>query len=151
LYTPLMCFFFAGLFVLPDSLKPWRVAIVLFFCFSTYVLFSWWCWWYGGSFGARVYIDFYGLFALVLAGFWSKFFQALKHLYRYTVIGLSALFVLLNIFQTYQYKRGIIHYDSMTREKYWAVFLKLGDETRQSDHFLKAPDYDKARRGEKEN
>jgi hypothetical protein len=150
LYTPLMTFFFAGLFVLPEGLKSWRLSIILFFCFSTYVIFSWWCWWYGGGYGARSYIDFYGLFALTLAAFWNKFMPSGKRIYKYATGIVTSLVILLNLFQTYQYKRGVIHFDSMTKEKYWAVFLRLGDETTKSDYLLKAPDYDKARRGEKE-
>ena len=34
---------------------------LLFFVLVTYILSSWWSWFYGCSFGLRAYIDFYGL------------------------------------------------------------------------------------------
>jgi hypothetical protein len=144
-YTPVMCFFFAGLWVMPERLKFWRLSILLFFCLSTYMLFCWWCWWYGGSFGMRTYIDYYGLFALPLAAFleWS-----LSGRFRYSFGILTSILILLNLFQTYQYKRGVIHYDSMSRAKYWAVFLRLGEQTTESDKYLRPPDYAKAMKGE---
>ena len=35
-----------------------------------------------------------------------------------------ALLITLNVFQTYQYVRGYIHWDGMTKATYWAVFLR---------------------------
>jgi hypothetical protein len=150
-YSPVFILFFAGLFLMRGALKNWKMAILLFYVPMTYIVFSWWCWWYGGGYGMRAYIDFYGLFALPIAAVLLAAKSSGKQLHVYTLGVVCSLFLLLNIFQTYQCKRNIIHYDSMTREKYWSVFLRLGPETSLSDHFLKAPDYKKAKLGQKED
>ena len=146
IYTPIMILFFAGLFFMSELVKKWRIAIILFYVFITYILFSWWCWWYGGSFGLRAYIDFYGLFAIPIAAITHKAVCSRK-IYRSLLLVVYCVFCLLNITQTYQSKRNIIHYDSMTRKKYWAVFLQFGNQTDDSNYLLKIPDYDKARQG----
>lgn len=149
-YTPIMILFFVGLFFLKNELKKWSFAVPLFFVFITYILFSWWCWWYGGSFGVRAYIDFYGLFALPIAAVLNATLNAKKKLNYYLLLFACSLLLVLNCIQTYQFKRNIIHYDSMTKEKYWAVFLRFGKATDDSDYLLKAPDYAKAMIGEDE-
>ena len=58
----------------------------------------------------------------------------------------------LNLFQTRQAQEGIIHYDSMTWEAYKKGFLKLAPTIQpyEIDPYLKHPDYDAARRGERD-
>jgi hypothetical protein len=43
---------------------------------------------------------------------------------RRAVATVFGLLIALNVFQTYQYVRGYIHWDGMTRATYWAVFLR---------------------------
>ncbi|MBA3705195.1 MAG: glycosyltransferase family 39 protein [Bacteroidetes bacterium] len=148
IYTPVMVLFFVGLFFMNGALKKWRMAIIIFYIVITYILFSWWCWWYGGSFGLRAYIDFYGLFAIPIAALIHQS-KSNKKLYC-VLLSFCGIFLFLNIAQTYQAKRNIIHYDSMTSQKYRAVFLKFGKETDYSNHLLQRPDYDKAKSGQDE-
>jgi hypothetical protein len=150
LYSPLFLLFFGGWFWLKGPLLKWRAAILLFYGVMTYVVFSWWCWWYGGGYGMRAYVDFYGLFALPVAAALHAIWQARNNWYPRVLFPLCVLLLLLNITQTYQCKRNIIHYDSMTRAAYWARFIRFDDETDYTRSLLKAPDYDKAKRGEEE-
>ena len=60
-----------------------------------------------------------------------------------------ALLVCLNIFQMEQYWRGILHWDSMTRDAYWSVFLRGRVPANYAD-LLSPPDYARAARGEHE-
>ncbi len=100
-----------------------RAAWLFIFLFVlVYVLSSWWMWYYGGSFGTRVMVEFLPLFSLLL------FFllDALKN--RIAKISLVMVLVLLTLLcqvQTLQYRYYIIHWADMTQEKYWDVFLKL--------------------------
>ena len=48
-----------------------------------------------------------------------------------------------------QYREGSIHWDSMTKEAYWASFGKL-HIPKNFEKMLKHPDYDKAKEGEDE-
>jgi hypothetical protein len=67
-YTPIALISFWGLLSLNKIHKGITVPIILFFTCFIYVVFSWHCWWYGWSFGARVMIDVYSLLAFPLAG-----------------------------------------------------------------------------------
>lgn len=97
-------------------------AIYLFvFLFAViYILSSWWMWYYGGSFGTRVIIEFLPFFALLL------FFlirSLKKKIIKTTLISLIVVLTLFCEFQTWQYRFFIIHWSEMTQEKYWDVFL----------------------------
>jgi hypothetical protein len=46
------------------------------------------------------------------------------------------LFVVLNIFQTYQYSMGLIHWSRMSKEFYWRVFGKTEFDRVQNEHYL---------------
>lgn len=99
-------------------------TFLLFFIFLTYILSSWWSWYYGCSFGLRAYIDFYTVliipFALALNQLSTKFIT----------IASTILFPLIpiNLIQTYQYKEYIIHWIDMNKERYWTTFLRTEDQ-----------------------
>ena len=151
LYTPIMVLALAGFVPLYRQKKiatffPFG-AILLFFVAYTYVVFSWWCWWYGGGFGIRAMIDVYPFLALPLAAMFAYLFRQPNKLLRYGSATVVIALVLLNMFQTHQYRKGIIHWDSMTKKAYWAVFLK----TQKPDNFdqlIETPNNDKALKGE---
>jgi len=148
IYTPLMAFSLFGLFLLPKRLKEFGVALPLFFIIFVYVMFSWWCWWYGGSFGQRVMIDIYPLLAIPFCEF--LFFIATKNSVvrtgSYLIIG---FFIFLNLFQTMQAKYNILHYDSMTFSNYKEIFFTATTKPDREKH-LDHPDYKKALKGEEE-
>ncbi len=122
-YTPLM------LMVIPAWLALYKRSVYRFVAFGVFmflliiVFSSWWNWYYGDGFGMRPMVDFYALFALIIA-LWLK---VLKPSAQKGVLILSLLLAGLNMVQTYQYFKGIIHVDSMTREAYRYLFLKTSD------------------------
>jgi hypothetical protein len=140
LYTPVMLFAIAGILLVLKRL-PWLgLGILLFLVVNVYVVFSWWMWWYGGSFGARSMIQSYAVLAIPLAFVVQWLCSAVSEKFKskkVMAISLSCIllfFFVLNLFQTFQYKRGIIHYDSMTQKSYWGVFGKAklnGEEWRK--------------------
>lgn len=149
LYTPLMALALLGFVVVWKQAKQWAFSLWLVVPVFVWCVYSWWTWWYGGSFGSRPMIDIYGLLAIPLAALLSS---AIKQKTRWagaTFLLLGAFFVYLNIYQTYQYKKAMIHWDSMTKQAYWAVFLKKHYPENYSD-LIKTPDYEKAKRGEDE-
>lgn len=121
-YTPLM------LLLIPALVRLFQRSHFQFFSFVAYfvlmvlVLSSWWNWFYGDSFGMRAMIDHYALLSIPLATGIQQLFQ--KGLMRYLLALFLPLVIALNLLQTYQYQQGIIHPDSMNKEKYWHVFLK---------------------------
>lgn len=128
IYTPLM------LLMIPGLMLFYHKSIFQFFTFTgflfvlLYFLSSWWNWFFGDSFGMRAMIDFYSLLALPLGMFIAQIYSrtAGKIAFGMLVVPLLAL----NLLQTYQYYSGIIHPDSMTKAKYWHVFMKTGKEYR---------------------
>jgi hypothetical protein len=107
-----------------------------------YVVFSWWCWWYVG-FGNRSMIDVYAFLAIPLTAFYDDMLgkQGLK---KWSRMALVMVFTALNLFQILQYKRGLIHFDSMTCKAYLSSFgsLKFTDAYKNA---LSTPDYEKAK------
>jgi hypothetical protein len=122
LYTPMYLISLAGLFFMFRK-QRWVVIITLFFfLFFTYIVSSWWSWWYGGSFSSRVYVDILVFFMLPLAFLVESVRKKLHKVLLY--LGLFLIIALCQI-QTYQYRYYIIHWENMTKEKYWDNFLKL--------------------------
>ncbi|MFI5151153.1 MAG: hypothetical protein ACHQRM_15580 [Bacteroidia bacterium] len=146
IYTPLMMLFFAGIFFMRQQLRDWFIPCGIFFIIITWVMFSWWCWWYGGSFGARVYVDFYGLFALAIATFIQVVYAKGVTFWKKSLFVFCSVCILLNIMQSNQAKSNIIHYDSMTWAKYCTDFFWFGTELDHNANLLQHPDYEKAKR-----
>lgn len=122
IYTPLFFLLFPALFYLGKKRRYFELsAFVLFFIFVVYMFSSWWNWFYGDSFGMRPMVDYYSFFFLVIVIFISRINH--KWIKRVTAILVFAA-IIINQIQTYQYAKGIIHADSMTKEAYWYVFLK---------------------------
>jgi hypothetical protein len=87
---------------------------------NTYVISSWWCWWYGGSFGMRPWMDFMPIIILLSA----LGLNNTKIHFRILFYILSTLAIPINIIQNYQYSSGKMHWDTMTHDKYWQIFLE---------------------------
>ena len=85
-----------------------------------YVLSSWHNWSYGASFGSRVMVDYYSLFVLFASPVFLSKPLAWRWLFFLMLLPLSYL----GIVQTWQYQNYILDDASMSREKYWSVFLK---------------------------
>jgi len=145
LYTPLMAFALLGFFPLYKNYRDYFYTCLCILVLYIYITFSWWCWWYGGSFGQRSMIDLYPLLALPLAAYVESL-HAMKPLYKTLSIGLMLFFFLLNIFQGYQAKRNVIHYDSMSAKAYRDAFFRI-EEYPGRDSLLVVPDYENAKKG----
>jgi hypothetical protein len=119
IYTPLLLLSVAGLLVLFRQNKFRFFVLIFFMAVLVYSVSSWWSWWYGMSYGHRAFIDYYAVFALLMA----LWFEHLKRkTSRIVVTVVILLCVLLNQFQAFQYRNYILHWDLMTALKYIAVF-----------------------------
>ena len=144
-YTPVMGFALTGLVPLYRRHRDSFWAIVVFLPIFLYVIFSWWCWWYGGSCGMRALIDIYPLLALPLAA-WIAWIGEQKVVWRSVLIVALVATSLLSCFHTLRYANGSIHIDSMTREAYFENFFR-SHPTEKSRQLLVTPDYEGAREG----
>jgi len=144
LYTPVMSFALIGFYFLYQNFKNLFFPVLLTFIAFVYLVLSWWCWWYVG-FGNRAFIDMYGLLALPMAAFFDWILNQ-KKILRYVSMTVFGFFVLLNVFQCWQYKMGFIQFDSMSKKAYWSVFGSFNPHDRFWP-YLKHPDYDQAIKG----
>jgi hypothetical protein len=145
-YAPIMAFSIIGMGILWTRIgaSKFKIAIPLYFLINIYIVFSWWCWWYGGSFGARPLVDATAILSIPLAAFIGSF-QKKKWLSTSMTIMVFA-FAALSLFQTMQYRRGIVHWDSMTKETYWKIFGQPNYPPGYSES-INPPDYDAAKKG----
>jgi len=144
IYTPLMITTVLGIFLLKKRVPDLQKAIVFFIVLHIYIVFSWWCWWYGGSYGSRPMVDTYGILAIPAAIIIERITHLKKWTYPIFIAGFL-FFIWLNIFQIFQYVDRTLHYDSMTQELYFKQFGKL----QKIDGFyekLSPPDYEKAKK-----
>jgi len=145
LYTPIMMFSIIGLYYLYKQKKELFYPVLIFFLIYIYVTFSWWCWWYGGSYGQRPLIDIYPLLTIPFACFLVQLQNSIL-LKKRIVYSAMTLLLLLNIFQSMQAKWNTIHFDSMCKEAYFDAFLRL-TKNPEREQYLKHPDIDKAKAG----
>jgi len=123
-YTPLMLLAFAGLPLLYRKQRGLFNLTAIMLVLLVWVNASWWCWWFGGSFGNRAYIDGYGIFAFGVAAVAQAMLTQRFRLLRAAFLLITGFFVFLSAFQQWQYRQGIIHYDAMTRAAYSDAFFE---------------------------
>ncbi len=124
-YTPIAL---VGVLALLISLgyrkfKIYSGTVLIVLAVYIYIVFSWYMWYYGGSFGSRVMINFLPFLAIPLALLVSAC-RKIGWKYSSVMALLLSFFIFLNMFQTWQYSHGIIHYSDMNKEYYWRVFLQ---------------------------
>lgn len=144
-YTPVMFFALTGIALLKNNLKQLQLATIIFISINVYIIFSWWCWWYGGTYGQRSFIDFYAILAIPLAAAIRFIFEK-KLIYKLIFVSMSAFFIWLNIFQTYQFEYHSLHFEAMTQKLYFKQFGKL-HKIPDADKYLVWPNYDEAKKG----
>jgi hypothetical protein len=147
-YTPILSLAFAGMLLLPRRAREWCWAVAIFTAVDLYLVFCWWCWWYGASFGLRALIEAYAIWAIPMAAMLEWLLSGGRVVTGAT-LNVIAILVCLNLLQGEQYWRGIIHWDSMTRDAYWSVFLRGRVPENYAD-LLRPPDYVRAARGDHE-
>ena len=146
IYTPLLIFAFAGIISLWMKRSPHALPVTLFVPLNIYIILSWWCWWYGGGFGQRAFIDSYALMAVSAAALLACAFSSGTKWLRTGIITAYLILMSLGIFNNIQYYNGAIHWESMTKAAYWNSFGRVRPSA-DFNNLLEAPDYEAARAG----
>jgi hypothetical protein len=130
-YAPLMVFAIAGFIPFARKYRSVFPAVFIFSLAHLLIVASWPSWWYGGSFGQRAMMESYLLLALPTGALFQWLFDQ-KRMLKWSVITAMFLFILLNLFQTWQYMHLVFDPMQMTKEYYWSVFgkTKLSDADR---------------------
>ena len=149
-YSPIFILSFLGLFKMYKNKNEWGFPVVITLIATIYLFSCWWCWWFGGGFGMRPMIDYYPLLIIPIGELLKQKLTLLKN----GVLTFILLCISFNLFQTLQRRNLVIHWDSMSKESYWAFFTKIKMEKKEDwerqENLLIKPDYDKARIGESE-
>ena len=122
-WSPLVTLGFIGLAVMVADRSTRALAwpLIAFFPPALYGIFCWYQWWYGGGFGSRPLVDTLPLLALPIAVLAEKALD--KHVLLGALLALVILAgVRLNLFQQKQYLSTIVHWDGMTKERYWEIW-----------------------------
>ncbi len=118
-YTPLFLLSMIGLvfWFRYNSFQAfwWIITMIIL----VYILSSWHMWWYGGTFGTRVLIEYYIIWIIPLA----ILFQRTRSYVKMIFVIVACLFVFNGVLQQYQYRKGIIHYEDMNWQMYKDAFL----------------------------
>ena len=122
LYTPIMLLATIGLVCTLFKKYVFGISILLFVGLNIWVLSSWSCWWYAGSYSQRSVVQSYPEMALALGAILT--FGANYLWLRIVLYTSVALMILLNLFQTWQFDERIINGSRMSKEYYWKVFGK---------------------------
>lgn len=121
-YTPLCFISLLGFFYLFRKNKFQFYSLIFFLIALIYVLSSWWNWWYGGSFGTRVLVEYYAIFALLLYFSYEFLKQRwARSIYSFLIV---AAIIICQV-QTYQYRYFAIHWEKMDKEHYWRAFMRI--------------------------
>jgi hypothetical protein len=144
-YTPVMAFALVGMVLLFKKMKEFSWAIMVFMVLTTYIIVAWWCWWYGGSFGMRSFVDYYGLLAIPMALVFHEIWNFRKYS-KWIVVFIVVFSLAQNNYFLEKYRRASIHYDSTSKAAFWHSFWHLRPQEGYWE-LLEVPDYAKALEG----
>ena len=147
-YTPVMIFAIIGMFLLKKKIPAMKWSIPIISFLAIYILSSWWCWWFGGSFGSRSMVEYYALLIFPLAAFIDKI-STIKYL-NYSFIFIFGFTIFYNILGTDKKIWSELHWDSMSKESFWYTFSRIGlnkEEKIELETLHSSPDYENARKG----
>ena len=119
-YTPFAFIGTVGLLWFLAKRTKEALWLWLFVAVSVYVISSWWNWYYGSSMGMRALIEYLPFFAFGVA----FLLQSTGKIGKVLIITVCLLLVSVNLVQSYQYQKFILHWDGMDQERYWQVFLR---------------------------
>ncbi|MEG1555296.1 MAG: hypothetical protein RR356_01040 [Bacteroidales bacterium] len=123
LYTPMMLVATLGFISIYRHNKKIFAPLFAFFIMNVYLVSCWSCWWYADSFGQRAYIQSYPIMAIALSILIQSVIDHKKRIIQVLFFTLITVLFLLNLFQTWQFSKGIIHTSRMSKEAYFTNFF----------------------------
>jgi hypothetical protein len=133
IYTPLMLFVTAGFYFLYKRKKELFYPVLIYSLINLYIVSSWSCWWFGSCFGNRALVASYAVLSLTLACFFE---HILSLRIRFLCLIAMALFIFLNLFQSWQIHKGIMDSTNMSRAYYFSTFLQTTPPTEEQRRLL---------------
>jgi Fascin domain-containing protein len=145
IYAPVLLLIIPGFIYVWKKKYNFAFSSIIFFIINCFIVFSWWCWWYGGSFGIRAMIESYAILALPLGSLVFEFGKNSK-VRKYILLSFLIITVTLNQFQTLQAETSLLHYSDMTFKTYKLIWGRL-TWPNGYDESLNHPDIENASHG----
>jgi len=143
-YSPIMVFALIGFpFMLKYKTKEVFIPILVFTLINMWIIFSWWCWWWGGSFGLRPLTDSYAFLAIPFGSFVFFVFNQKKVWLKVLFVGVLLGFNFYGVHMTRKYYNKSIHYDGMNKELFWYNFENVKTKPKFWS-LIERPNYDNA-------
>jgi hypothetical protein len=121
IYSPLMIFAFIGFYFFEEMNRPLFYPVYLFCILDLFLETSWSLLGTTPVFGQVAFIPAYALLVLPMASLFSVIHKG-RRFQGIALCLVTAIFIFMNIFQTWQYNQGIILQSGMTADKYGQVF-----------------------------
>lgn len=121
-YTPILIFSIIGLFFFAKYYKKFALIIFIFLPIHIYIIYSWHCWFYINGFGSRPMVETYPLLAISFAALLTAVWK--NHILKSVTVICLIFFAWINIFQTWQFHKGLIWTEEGNFAFYKAIFLK---------------------------
>ncbi len=123
IYTPIMIFAILGFYYLYKNNRKIFFALFIYFIINLWVVSSWSCWHYAASFSSRAIMQSYAIMAIPLGYFFMSILGK-NNFKKYLILILTIFFIILNLFQIWQYNNNIIDPYRMTGAYYFKTFGK---------------------------
>jgi hypothetical protein len=135
IYTPMMLFIIPGFYLLWKKDRSLFQPVFIFLAVNLLLVSSWTGWWYSGSFGMRALMESYVLASIPLAAL-VAWLGRCKTPLRIITGAVMIFFILLNLFQTWQYMNFILDPSRITKAFYWRTFGKTHSSPRDALYLL---------------
>ncbi len=121
-YTPIMFLVMIYLFIRAIKGDGKMKVVLIYVLLFIYLASSWTNWWYGNGFSQRAMGQAYALLCIPLAGIIDYAFVKRKKLHPPLKVLILA-FVVLSMWQTKQFKNGVLNGQTVTSEYYFESFF----------------------------
>jgi hypothetical protein len=118
-YTPVTLILVASLFFM--NRKDYKFAILTFVIINLWIIIAWHQWRYAASYSTRALVQSLAVIAIPFADLISSISK--KKFLLFSLYAISSYLIFVNLFQVWQYNKGIIHFDHMNKEYYQAIYL----------------------------
>jgi len=135
-YTPMAIFCILGIFFARKKKPALFFPLLVYFLLNLWLISSWTCWWYAGSFSSRAMVQSYAIMMIPL-GFFIQWVFGQKKIIAITGRVILLLVVFLCGFQTWQYAEGILKMDGMTKKFYWKSFCQTKQNPGNNKYLLR--------------